>query len=349
LIFRELGHREAFVRSGRGSVKHDGRVSVVRVKRLLLACALLGCGAPVTATDAAVVDAASRDAPMADAAPSYDPSAFDCRAVSTPARRSPLALTCPMDPTCTGMRIASSHRGAGAPGGLTPENTLSGIRAAIALGADMVEMDVRPTSDEVLVLMHDGDVDRTTTSTGPVSAMTLAEVQALTLRTEDFRGDYSCDHVPTFAEALALAEGHLDIIVDASKTDRVDLIVGTIQAAGAVDRVVFDTADTDRIRMALALEPALRFLIRATTEAELNERLAAVAPATPIYIHLDTADPAVMSPIVHAAGYRAFALGFVQDVLAGLHGTSAYESLFTDGVDMVQSNRIDLLGEFLGR
>jgi glycerophosphoryl diester phosphodiesterase len=296
-----------------------------------------------------VVDAASRDAPAADAALRIDPATFDCRATSTPARTSPVALTCPMDPSCTGMRIASSHRGAGAPGGLTPENTLSGIRAAIALGADMVEMDVRPTSDGTLVLMHDGDVDRTTTSTGPVSSMTLAEVQALTLRTEEFRGDYSCDRVPTFAEALALAEGHVDVIVDASKTDRVDLIVAAIQAADAVDRVVFDTADTDRIAMALALEPDLRFLIRATTEAELTERLAAVAPARPVYIHVDSADPAVMSPIVHTAGYRVFALGFVQDVLAARTGPTAYEPLFADGVDMAQSNRIDLLAEFLGR
>jgi hypothetical protein len=41
------------------------------------------------------------------------------------------------------VRLASSHRGAGAPSVLAPENTLSGIRAAIAHGADLVEMDVR--------------------------------------------------------------------------------------------------------------------------------------------------------------------------------------------------------------
>ncbi len=247
------------------------------------------------------------------------------------------------------MRVASSHRGAGAPGGLVPENTLSGIRAAIALGADMVEMDVRPTSDGTLVLMHDADVDRTTTSTGSVSAMTLAEVQALTLRTDGFVGDYACDRVPTFREALDLAAGRVLIVVDASKTDRVDLIVGTIQAAGAVDRVVFDTEDTDRIQMALALEPALRFLIRGTTEAELDTRLSAVAPAEPVYVHIDGADPSVMAPLVHAAGYRVFALGFAVDILAGLRGPAAYESFFASGVDMVQSNRIDLLGAFLGR
>lgn len=297
-------------------------------------------------------DAASEmpvDVGSPDAAPSFDPSAFDCRATTPPARRSPLPVACALDPSCTGMRIASSHRGAGAPSHIAPENTLSAIRAAIALGADLVEMDVRPTSDGTLVLMHDGSVERTTTGTGDVSSMTLAEVQALTLRTDGLRGDFSCDRVPTFDDALALAEGRIGIVVDASKTDRVDLIVGAIQAADAVDRVVFDTADTDRIRAALALEPALRFLIRGTTPEELETRLAAVAPARPLYVHIDLASPGTMAPLVHAEGLRVFALGFVADAQYERGSRDAYEALYAAGCDMLQSNAIDRLGGFLGR
>ena len=330
------------------------------LRRILVPLAVTGlvaCSTPAQPDDAAtnardvatLEDAVSpRDAPM-DAAMLFDPSVFDCRAAGPPARRSPVPLGCPLDPTCTGVRIASSHRGAGAPSHIAPENTLSAIRAAIALGADMVEMDVRPTSDGVLVLMHDGDVDRTTTGTGSVASMTLAEVQALTLRTDGFVGDFSCDRVPTFAEVLALTADRIDIVVDASKTDRFDLIVGAIQEADALDRVVFDTADTDRINEALALEPALRFLIRGTTPEELDTRLAAVAPARPVYVHIDLSSPAVMAPLVHAAGHRVFALGFVADVQYERGASDAYEALYAGGVDMIQSNAIDRLGGFLGR
>lgn len=247
------------------------------------------------------------------------------------------------------MRVASSHRGAGAPGGLTPENTLSGIRAAIALGADLVEMDVRPTSDGHLVLMHDDTVERTTLGTGAVADMTLAEVQALALDVARFDGDFGCDRVPTFAEALALAEGRIVIVVDASKTDRYDLLAADVVAAGALDRVVFDDADPAHVQAALAIEPGLHFLVRATTQAELDARLAVLAPRTPDYVHIDDADPTVMAPLVHTAGYRVFALGFLADIPAIRGDTSGYERLFGDGVDMIQSNRIDLLGDFLGR
>src|SRR5262249_45997431 len=122
-----------------------------------------------------------------------------------------------------------------------------------------------------------------------------------------------------------------------------------IQAAGALDRVVYDVADPARIHAALTVDPTLRFLVRATSSTELDDRLAALDPRAPVYVHIDMADPAVMAPLVHAAGYRVFALGFVADVIVARSGPSAYASLYEEGVDMVQSNRIDLLGAFLAR
>mgnify|MGYP001384599182 CR=1 FL=1 len=41
----------------------------------------------------------------------------------------------------------------------SPENDLRGIQEAINLGVDMVEFDVRKTSDEVLVCYHDAEVN----------------------------------------------------------------------------------------------------------------------------------------------------------------------------------------------
>lgn len=41
-----------------------------------------------------------------------------------------------------------------------PENTLPSFAAAIALGADEIEFDVRLTSDLKMVVCHDDDVNR---------------------------------------------------------------------------------------------------------------------------------------------------------------------------------------------
>src|ERR687886_814872 len=68
------------------------------------------------------------------------------------------------------------HRGARL---AAPENTLPAFRAALAEGADGVELDVRQTADHVLVCLHDAGLGRTTDGRGPVRERTLAEVKAL--------------------------------------------------------------------------------------------------------------------------------------------------------------------------
>ncbi|WP_454792907.1 glycerophosphodiester phosphodiesterase [Mycolicibacterium lutetiense] len=69
-----------------------------------------------------------------------------------------------------------AHRGASAE---KPEHTLAAYDLALREGADGVECDVRLTRDGHLVCVHDRRVDRTSTGTGLVSEMTLAELRRL--------------------------------------------------------------------------------------------------------------------------------------------------------------------------
>lgn len=68
------------------------------------------------------------------------------------------------------------HRGAA---GLAPENTLAGFRKAAELGVRWVEFDVHLSADGVPVIIHDDDLDRTTTGKGPVAAQSAAALEAL--------------------------------------------------------------------------------------------------------------------------------------------------------------------------
>lgn len=69
-----------------------------------------------------------------------------------------------------------AHRGASAE---RPEHTLAAYELALIEGADGVECDVRLTRDGHLVCLHDRRIDRTSTGTGLVSEMTLAELKRL--------------------------------------------------------------------------------------------------------------------------------------------------------------------------
>ena len=72
--------------------------------------------------------------------------------------------------------IIIGHRGNG---GFAPEDTLPSFVSCFALGGDVVEMDIRRTADNRVIVMHDSTVDRTTDGTGSVSGKTLAQLQTL--------------------------------------------------------------------------------------------------------------------------------------------------------------------------
>ena len=59
------------------------------------------------------------------------------------------------------------------------ENTLPSIRAAIAAGADIVEVDVRETADGEFVLFHDFGLECRTDGKGAVNQTTLADMKFL--------------------------------------------------------------------------------------------------------------------------------------------------------------------------
>ena len=292
----------------------------------------------------------SSDDPVANrAAPA--PSSFDCTAAGRPSagRRFPRAVR-RIGPAKSDM--VSGHRGTGGElGALAPENTLSAVRAAIAAGADFVETDPRPTKDGVLVNLHDTEVDRTTHGSGVADDMTLVEIQALQIDASNLAGDFSCDRVPTIHEVLAAAKGRIHVLLDANKTNRVDLLVQAVHDTDTLDWAIFDTDDTQKIQDALLLEPALHTMIRVTDEAEIDAELALFSAHPPVIVEIhDGADPKLLAPKLHAAGHRVLMDVFALDVSAKLaEDAQIYATPFANGVDIVQTDRPELVAQYLKR
>lgn len=86
------------------------------------------------------------------------------------------APLCAMAAPLVDRPIVIAHRGAS---GYLPEHTLEGYKLAVQMGADFIEPDLFMTSDGVLVARHDRSLTATTTGTGNVDQMTLAQVKAL--------------------------------------------------------------------------------------------------------------------------------------------------------------------------
>jgi len=96
-----------------------------------------------------------------------------------------------------------AHRGGA---GLAPENTLAAFRNALALGVDVLEMDLHVTADGEVVVIHDPTLERTTTGHGYVRATALADLQRLDAGAW-FSAQCAGERVPTLRAVLDLVRG----------------------------------------------------------------------------------------------------------------------------------------------
>lgn len=116
-----------------------------------------------------------------------------------------------------------------------PENSLEAIRHSIAVGVDVVELDLQLTKDSVLIIMHDSKLDRTTTGSGAVGDFTLAEIKKLKLK--NGCGIKTKCVVPTLEEALLEAKGKA--LVNLDKADRYfDLLYPILEKTGTTRQII---------------------------------------------------------------------------------------------------------------
>jgi glycerophosphoryl diester phosphodiesterase len=155
--------------------------------------------------------------------------------------------------------LVVAHRGNSA---VAPQNTLAAFEAAWRAGAHSIEIDIQPTADGQVVVIHDDTVDATTDGQGVVTEMTLDAVRALDAGSW-FAAAYAGQQVPTFAEVLELLVRRpgIDLLLELKgpwTTAQVRPVVAAIHAAGLADRVTGQSFWPDSVRALAEADPELR-------------------------------------------------------------------------------------------
>ncbi len=227
--------------------------------------------------------------------------------------------------------LTSAHRGEHLH---HPENSLPAIQGAINAGMDFVELDIRTTSDGHLVLMHDPTVDRMTSGRGPVSEKTLADIRKLDLGVR-FPGQFPDLRVPTFDEALALAEGKIGIYIDTKSASPRDLVA----AIGRHDmgaHVMFYSEHPDFLKQISDLRPEWILLPEAFNPENIRRLLELLHPKM---LGFDPRD--YNAPTIAAA--RHANIGIFVD----LNTPAEWQGAIEQGVAGIQTDHPFELREFL--
>lgn len=149
--------------------------------------------------------------------------------------------------------LISAHRGGPVPG--FPENALPTFERSMGFGPMLLEMDLRATADGRIVVLHDAELDRTTTGSGAVGDFLLEELRDLRLLGDE--GTREGAWLPTLQEALAWAEGRAILRLDVKRGVTPEMVVAEIREAGAEARVMVIAQGLDEVAAYQALAPEL--------------------------------------------------------------------------------------------
>lgn len=131
------------------------------------------------------------------------------------------------------------HRGAR---GLAPENTLAGMKAGMAAGAQGVEFDVQRTADGHLVVFHDDDLKRICGVGGRVVTSTLAQLRELDAG-RHFGPQFAGEPIPTLDEVIETLPASAFLNIEAKRfrfrSDGLEAgIVDAIRRHNLLDRCI---------------------------------------------------------------------------------------------------------------
>ncbi|MGF1427932.1 glycerophosphodiester phosphodiesterase [Kitasatospora sp. LaBMicrA B282] len=213
------------------------------------------------------------------------------------------------------------------------ENTLPSVAAALAAGADAVEVDVRLTRDGVPVLLHDPTLDRLWGLGRSVRALTAEQLAG-----QRFEGGH---RVPRLTEALALLADHPQarLMIDLDDPEPAAASWRAVTEQGAEQRVLF-------------CGPVSAMLAVRAVAAEVPIALTWEQPRVPAAALLADLRPQYLNPpfglvdraLVDRAGQAGLA---VSTWTVDLRRTM--RRMRVAGVASITSNRIGLLRSVLDR
>lgn len=235
--------------------------------------------------------------------------------------------------------IVSVHRGGKEIKGY-PENCLETLRYVNDSISAIYEIDVAKTKDNVLVLMHDNTLNRTTTGEGKIIEHTYEELDKYDLM-DDF-GVKTSFKIPLFKDVLTWARTNNAILtIDIKRGVAIKDVVTLIRETKAEDVSIVITYDLQQAESAYALAPELLLSVSARNDKELDWLLHSKIPTTNLLAFTGTRFSSnAFYKKIHSHGIKTIlgTLGNL-DKQAESKGDALYKRWAGKGIDVFATDR----------
>jgi glycerophosphoryl diester phosphodiesterase len=236
--------------------------------------------------------------------------------------------------------LIGAHRGGPTPG--YPENAIETFQHTLRYAPCLIECDVRKTKDDILIMMHDETLNRTTTGKGKVSDYTYAELEKLSL--VDNEGRVTEFKIPSFAEVLRWGKNKAIIEVDSKSDVSPGDIVTALIRENALNYSVVITYTIDQLKTFSVLNQELVISASAHTVDGVQRILnTGIDPRRlVVFVGVTEPEPEVYE-LLHAQGMRAI-LGTMHNIdnSAKIKGTKVYLEVLEQGADILATDDVPL-------
>ncbi len=235
--------------------------------------------------------------------------------------------------------IISVHRG-GKSIPNYPENCIETLKYINDSIVAIYEIDIAQTKDNVLVLLHDKSLDRTTTGTGLLKDWNYDDIQELYLK-DDF-GNITDFKIPLLKDVLNWAtSNNVVLTLDIKRGVQVENVVEQIKNHKAQDNTIIITYDLKQAQKAFKAAPELLLSVSARNEKELEWLIHSSILTENMLAFTGTrlSDPELYSKI-HAYGIKTIlgTLGNL-DQQAESKGDKLYRQWIQHGIDVIATDR----------
>ena len=253
---------------------------------------------------------------------------------------------------------------AGSPG-QAPENSLSSFSAAVNAGAGAIQADIRLTADGIPVVMKDETIDRTTTGSGRVDAMTLTAIKQFKLWGENnaFSASHPNETVPSLTELLQrFRSTQTRILLDlrSNEPELARAVSDCIRQQGMTGRVICISTKAGTLTSLRTALPELQCALKlgapgvtSITNSVENELIKQLAPALRASAQLYINYGNVTAEYIAAANARGISITLWEYAGTGTAMADSYRSgaaglsstniqPYASGVKYIAANRTEM-------
>jgi len=244
--------------------------------------------------------------------------------------------------------LISAHRGGPMPG--FPENCIETFENATTYNPMVIEFDIAYSKDSVLVIMHDDQLDRTSTGKGAIGNYTYEELKAFNLK--DDQGKETSFKIPTLDSVLSWSKGKVLLTIDLKKGVSYAKVIEKVKKYQVESNSIIITYNANQAKEVHQLAPELMISASVQKKSELKRLNALGIPNDRIVAFIGVSAPDKdLYQYLHEKGITTIlgTMGNIDKSAIANPAKNVYYHLVNNGADILSSDNIAQAAEQLDK